>query len=59
MIRIKLLQQWTTKNDGVMDLDARLLSALEAIQATGSISQAANSKTKSTGYRDTRRNTAE
>lgn len=59
MIRIKLLQQWTTKNDGVMDLDARLLPALEAIQATGSISQAANSKIESASYRGTQRNTAE
>jgi molybdate transport repressor ModE-like protein len=41
MIRIKLLQQWMTKNDGLMDLDARLLRALDAIQATGSVSQAA------------------
>ncbi len=41
MIRIKLLQQWTTKNDGLIDLDSRLLPALEAIQASGSISQAA------------------
>jgi molybdate transport repressor ModE-like protein len=41
MIRIKLQQQWTTKNGGPMDLDARLLPALEAIQSTGSVSQAA------------------
>jgi molybdate transport repressor ModE-like protein len=41
MIRIKLQQQWTTKNNGLMDLDARLLPALEAIQTTGSVSQAA------------------
>jgi molybdate transport repressor ModE-like protein len=41
MIQIKLLQQWTTKNDGLIDLDSRLLPALEAIQATGSVSQAA------------------
>ena len=41
MIRIKLVQQWTTTNAGPIDLDERLLPALEAIQATGSISKAA------------------
>lgn len=40
MIRIKLSQQWATK-DGEVDLDTRLLPALDAIQATGSVSQAA------------------
>lgn len=41
MIRIKLVQQWTTANAGALDLDARLLPGLEAIQSTGSIGQAA------------------
>jgi molybdate transport repressor ModE-like protein len=42
MIRIKLVQQWTTRSEGTQVLDERLLPALEAIQHTGSISQAAN-----------------
>jgi molybdate transport repressor ModE-like protein len=40
MIQIKLVQRWTTTKDGALDLDERLLPALEAIQTTGSISQA-------------------
>ena len=42
MIRIRLVQQWTTGTEGALDLDQRLLPALEAIQHTGSVSQAAN-----------------
>jgi molybdenum-dependent DNA-binding transcriptional regulator ModE len=42
MIRIKLVQQRATRTDGALDLDERLLSALEAIQHTGFVSQSAN-----------------